>query len=162
MTPEVSIIAAVAKGNRVIGREGVLPWRISPDLKRFKELTSGNAVLMGRKTFESIGRSLPNRTNIVITRNENYKTPGCVVVHSLEEALEAAKQSGHEKVFIIGGGQIYEQAMKVADRLVLTEVEGEFEGDAFFPDYSGFGRVVSREACEHEGYRFEFVEMERQ
>lgn len=161
MTTEINIIAAIAKGNGVIGHEGTLPWRIPPDLKRFRELTTGHVVLMGRKTFESIGRPLANRTNIVLTRDENYIASGCTVVHSLEEALKAAKQSGHEKVFVIGGGQIYEQTMKHADRLFLTEVEGEFKGDVFFPDYSGFGRVVSREICEHEGYKFEFIEIER-
>lgn len=160
MSPEVSIIAALSKKDRTIGKDGALPWRIPADMRRFRELTTGNTVIMGRKTFESIGKPLPNRTNIVITRDRGFSANGCLVAHSLDEAIIIATEL-QGKLFIIGGGQIYTQAMDIADKLILTLVDGEFEGDTFFPDYSDFNRVVSREKQEQGGQKFEFVVLER-
>lgn len=159
MSPEINIIAAVSE-NRVIGKDGKLPWHISADMKRFRELTTGYPIIMGRKTFEGIGRALPDRPNIVITHDEQFEAPGCVICHSLEEAIRAAEESS-DKVFIIGGEQIFEQALDVADRLYLTVVAGEFEGDAFFPDYSNFQKVVSKEEGKEGKFKFEFVVFER-
>ncbi|MCG8410154.1 MAG: dihydrofolate reductase [Bacteroidales bacterium] len=126
----ISIIVAVSENN-VIGKDNDLIWHLPRDLKHFKETTTGHYVIQGRKTFESFGRPLPNRVNVIITRNEDLKIDGCIVVHSLQEALEAAKTDN--EIFIIGGGTIYEQAMSLADRIYLTKVHQEFEGDTFFP-----------------------------
>lgn len=160
MRQEINLIAAVSENN-VIGKDGKLPWHISADMRRFRELTTGNTVIMGRKTFESIGRPLPNRYNIVITSNREFVAEGCIVAHSLEEALEKARENGQGNIFIIGGGQVYEGAIGVADRLVLTRVHGLFPGDTFFPDYSEFQNELSREAREEDGLKFEFVVLER-
>ena len=129
---KVSIIAAVSK-NFVIGYKGKIPWHIPEDLKRFKKITSGHHVIMGRKTFESIGHPLPNRINIILTRNKNYKADGCRVVNSLQEALTKAKISKDKEVFIIGGEQIYNLALPIADKIYLTQVHHNFKGDSFFP-----------------------------
>ncbi|PIR87747.1 MAG: dihydrofolate reductase [Candidatus Harrisonbacteria bacterium CG10_big_fil_rev_8_21_14_0_10_45_28] len=129
---KISIIVAVAE-NRVIGRDNNLPWRLAGDLKKFKEITTGHTIVMGRKTFESIGRALPNRVNIVITRNLAYEAPGCVVVHSLEEALKASGDD--EEIFIIGGAQIFELALPIVDRIYYTEVKARPEGRVLFPDF---------------------------
>lgn len=125
----VSIIAAVA-ANGVIGDRNALLWHISEDLKHFKTLTTGHPVVMGRKTWESLGRPLPNRENVVITR-QRIDIPGCRVAHSLAGALELFPES--EEVFVIGGAQIYAEALPVADRLYLTRVEHDYEGDTRFP-----------------------------
>lgn len=126
----ISLIVAVAE-NGVIGKTGVmLPWRLPADLKRFKEVTMGHPIIMGRKTYETIGRPLPGRQNIIVTRNPDYKADGCEVVSSLPEALEAAKNS--EEAFIIGGGQLFEQALPLADKLYLTLVHASPDGDVFF------------------------------
>jgi dihydrofolate reductase len=138
----ISLIVAMDKNN-LIGGENKLLWNIPGELKRFREITSGHPIIMGRKTHQSIGRVLPNRTNIIITRDQDYQVDGAIVVHSLEEALEKAKSEiGSDEIFVIGGGQIYAQALPVTDRLYLTIVEGEYEGDTHFPDYSAFSRVV--------------------
>lgn len=126
----ISIIVAVAKNN-VIGQGNKLIWHISEDLKRFKKLTNGHHIIMGRKTFESIGKALPNRINIVVTRDKNYDAPGCVIATSLDEAFELSKND--IEVFIIGGGEIYRQAIPYADHIYLTKVDAEFKGDTFFP-----------------------------
>lgn len=125
------MIAAMAK-NRVIGRDNTLPWHIPADMRRFRDLTLGHAIVMGRKTFESIGAPLPGRQTVVVTRQEGYVAPGCVVVHSLEEALAAAASA--EEVFICGGGELYREALPLAERIYLTVVELELEGDTFFPE----------------------------
>ena len=140
----LSIIVAM-DANRVIGHENSLPWHLPADLKHFKQITMGKPILMGRKTWESIGRPLPGRTNIVITRDSNYSAEGCIVVHSVEEALHAAQ--GHEEVMVIGGEQLYRQVLPDADRLYITQVEGEFPGDTFFPELDMAGwREVERSA----------------
>ncbi|ETS17770.1 hypothetical protein Q648_00287 [Bartonella quintana JK 12] len=132
----VCLIAAVAE-NGVIGREGAMPWHLSTDLRRFKALTFGKPIIMGRKTWDSLGRALPGRTNIVITRNYAFMAEGAVIAHSLSEACFIAKrvasQNGADAVFIIGGGEIFQQGFNIADRIFLTEVLASIEGDSFFP-----------------------------
>ena len=127
----LSIIVAVAENN-VIGKDNDLIWHLPGDLKHFKETTTGHYVIQGRKTYESCGRPLPNRTNVIITRDKNYKADGCIVVHSLEQAISEAKND--PEAFIIGGGKIYEQALSLVDRIYLTKVHHLFEGDTFFPE----------------------------
>lgn len=156
--PIISLIAALA-GNRAIGKDNKLLWHISEDLKRFKRLTSGHPVIMGRKTFESIGKPLPNRTNIIITRDPGYTADGCVVVNSLEKAIEEAKKVEAEELFIIGGAQIFNQSLPIADKLYLTLVEGDFDGDVFFPDYSEFNTIVHQENKKENGFIFTFIDL---
>lgn len=127
----VSLIAAVAR-NGVIGRDGDLPWRIPADLRFFKQTTMGKPIVMGRKTFDSIGRVLPGRTNIVVTRNADFAAKDAIIVASLDDAIAAA--DGADEVMVIGGAEIYRQAVARADRLYLTEVDAEPEGDAHFPE----------------------------
>lgn len=126
----ISIIVAASQNN-VIGKDNQLIWRLSADLKRFKALTTGHHIIMGRKTFDSIGKPLPNRTSIIITRQADYKAEGCIVVNSLEQALK--KVPAEEEAFIIGGGTIYKEVIDKADKLYLTRVHKKFEGDTFFP-----------------------------
>ncbi len=157
----ISIIAAIASGNRALGKDNNLIYKIPEDLKRFKELTSGHIIIMGRKTFESIGKALPNRTNIVVTHDPNFSGENVVVTHSLDEALRLAELRGDEEVFIIGGGQIYQEAINKADKLYLTIVEGNPEADTFFPDYSDFKKIVFEEAHESEGLKYKFLDLEK-
>src|SRR5579885_1294168 len=126
----ISIIVAMSI-NRVIGLNNALPWRLSADLKRFKQLTMGHCLIMGRKTFESIGRPLPGRTTIVVTRQNSFKPDGVQIAHSLEDGIN---QAVGDEVFIAGGAQIYNKSIQMADRLYMTIIEKEFEGDAFFPE----------------------------
>lgn len=136
MPVKFAIIVAVAK-NGVIGKDNKLLWRLKSDLRRFRTLTIGKPVIMGRKTFDSIGRPLPDRTSIIVTRSDNFKPGGVLVARSVEEALErgaeVASQTGVDEVMIAGGSEIYRQTLARADRIYLTEVETEPEGDAFFP-----------------------------
>jgi len=159
----ISIIAAIGK-NRELGKNNKLLWHISQDFKRFKTLTSGQIVIMGRKTFESIGKPLPNRINIVVTRNRAWTPLGCTVCYSLEEAIEKAKKNlpAGRQVFIIGGAEIYKQGIQYADKLYLTLINKEYsEADAFFPNYSAFKKVIFEENHKNENYSFKFVELER-
>jgi dihydrofolate reductase len=126
-----AIVVAMDK-NRVIGRDGKIPWHLPNDLKHFRELTIGHVVIMGRKTFESIGKPLPGRVNVVLTRQKNYALPGIVVHHSLEDALSVFADS--EKIFIIGGAEIYREALPLVNRLYVTLVMNEFVGDTYFPE----------------------------
>lgn len=160
--PEICIIAAISE-NRVIGRDNQLLWNIPDDLRRFRELTIGYLVIMGRKTFESIGKPLPSRFNIVISRNPNLQLgiEGIVRCGSLGEALCRAGEEGKERVFIIGGGQIYGQTINLADRLYLTVVKGDFPGDVYFPDYSEFNKKISEECGQSNGLSYTFLELER-
>jgi dihydrofolate reductase len=156
-----AIMAAVAD-NSVIGKDNDLAWHLPADLRHFKKTTSGHYIVMGRKTFESLGKPLPNRTSIIITRNPDYRQEGAVVVYSLEAALGLAEKNGQEKVFILGGGEIYRQAMSVADHMYITEVHGSFEGDTFFPEIDkSVWKEVHREdypADEKNKYPYSFVE----
>lgn len=148
----VSLIAAIGARDRALGKGGDLLWRIPGDLQRFKALTTGHPVVMGRKTWESLPekfRPLPARTNIVITRDTSYAAPGAEVVPSFEAALAKAKQAeGAEEIFVIGGGEIYTLALPFATRLYLTLVEASAEADTFFPEYTEEFRVVSEERGE--------------
>jgi len=129
----IALVVAMAENN-VIGKNNQLIWHLPADLKHFKNLTTGHPIIMGRKTFESIGKPLPSRTNIVITRQEDFKPEGVLVAHSLNEGLMLAQQLD-ANIFVIGGAEIYKQAMFLADTIYLTEVHHEFEGDTFFPEY---------------------------
>ncbi|MCA9123824.1 MAG: dihydrofolate reductase [Planctomycetaceae bacterium] len=129
---KVSLIVAMER-NGVIGRDGGLPWHLSADLKRFKQLTMGHHIIMGRKTFESIGRLLPGRTSVIVTRQQEYVASGAVIAHSLSDALAAAE--GDDEVFIIGGAEIYRQAINSIDRIYLTDVAANVSGDARFPEF---------------------------
>jgi dihydrofolate reductase len=132
---KISLIAAVAKNN-VIGKENNLTWRLPIDFKRFKSITSDHYILMGRKSFESLGKPLPNRTHLVITRNPSYQVPeGHYVFGSVESAFIFCKKIGIDLLFIIGGGEIYTQTLPLADELLLTEVEASPDGDAYFPEF---------------------------
>jgi dihydrofolate reductase len=130
--PRISIIAAVAR-NGVIGRDNRLPWHLPEDLKRFRALTMGHHVIMGRKTWESIGRVLPGRTMVVVSRDPGYGVPGCLIAHSLEEALGLCGDD--PEVFVIGGAEIYRQALPMAGRLYLTRIEQDVAGDTCFPSF---------------------------
>ena len=131
----MKLILLVAKAkNQVIGKDNQLVWKLSADLKRFKNLTTGHYLLMGRKTFESLGRPLPNRTHLIITRNPEFEAPaGHYAFHSVEEALIFCTKRQLEKLFVIGGGEIYKEALPLCDVLEITEVEASPEGDTFFP-----------------------------
>ena len=169
----VSIIAAIDE-KMGLGKNNDLLFKIPEDFKRFRTLTSGRPIIMGRKTYESIGKPLPNRTNIVVTRDpsflkKHHKISHCsncdeiVLCNSLEEALRQAQgKPGDNEVFIIGGGQIFEQALPLADKLYLTIVEGEYDADTFFPEYSSiFTKVVSEEKKEADGYKYTFLDLEK-
>ena len=154
----ISIIVASSENN-VIGVDNTRPWHLPDDLKFFKNLTSGNAIIMGRKTYDSIGRPLPNRTNIIVTRNTDYKQEGCVVCNSLEEAVNAAEGKG----FIIGGAEIYRQSIALADRIYLTKVHTVIEGDAYFEMPEGW-QVIEKTfhpADEKHKFDFEFLTYEK-
>lgn len=156
----ITIIAAIAKNN-ALGKNNDLIWHLPADLKRFKKITSGHFILMGRNTFESIGKPLPNRTTIIITRNKEYYKDGCLIAHSLEEAIELA--SSEEQLFIIGGAQIYKETLAkgLADQLDITLVHQEFEADAFFPEIDKeIWKEVAREdfvADEKNDFDYSFV-----
>lgn len=160
---------AVTNKNRAIGFKNKLLWNIPPDLAHFKKITAGHTIIMGGNTFLSLGRPLPNRVNVVITNIPDFKAPGCLVVFSLEEALERAKaeeeklQNDHKEIFIIGGASIYAQLLPFAEKLYLTIVDDEpAEVDTYFPDYSDFKNLASEsEPQEFNGIKFKFIELTR-
>ena len=158
----ISIIVAVSTNN-VIGTQGELPWRLSDDLKNFKAVTMGKPIIMGRKTWESIGRPLPGRQNIVITRQPGFQAEGCDVVMSIEGGIVAAGDV--EEVMVIGGSQVYDLALPVAERLYLTRVHAEIEGDAFFPeiDETEWRLIIDEphNADENNEYSYSFRELTR-
>ena len=161
----ISLIAVMGARTRAIGKDNDLLWRLPEELARFKRITLGHPVIMGRKTWESIPekfRPLPGRTNVVVTRDTSYEAVGAEVAHSLEEALTQAKsQSGSEEIFIIGGAQLYSEALSAADRLYLTLVDDDKEGEAFFPDYGAFTKIVEETPSEENGIRYTFLTLER-
>ena len=162
---KLSLLAALSTNN-VIGRDNEIPWRLSTDLKRLKAMTMGHHVIMGRKTYESVGRPLPGRTNIVITRQEGYGPEGVTVVHSLEDAVRIAAQNGDDEAFILGGAEIYAQAMHRADRMYLTRVHAEVEGDTWFPEFDDVSEwqltdAEHFDADEKNEYPFSFLTYER-
>ncbi|WP_077400305.1 dihydrofolate reductase [Microbulbifer agarilyticus] len=163
----IAMIVAMAR-NGAIGRENTLPWSISGDLQFFKRTTLGKPVVMGRKTFESIGRPLPGRQNIVITRNSAWRADGVEVVSSLEAAIAlaetAAQQAGASELMVIGGAEIYRQALPLAQRLYVTEVDAEVDGDAFFPNIDNTWKEASRDcypASERDEYNYCLVQYDR-
>lgn len=172
MAAKISTVVAIGYGgkhNRVIGKDNKLLWRIPDDLKRFRELTTGHPVVMGRKTFESIvgyrGDPLPNRPNIVITRDKEWKYDhqDVTIVHSLEEGIAKAREMDDKEIFIGGGTQVYEQALPMMDRLYLTLVEDDKEGDSYFPPYEHlFTKKTFEEAREHGGLTYRWVNLERE
>ena len=148
----INIIVATSENN-VIGRGNDIPWYIPEDLEHFKKLTTGNTVIMGRKTYESLPkeyRPLPNRVNIVITRDKNYQAKGCLVVNNLEDAFR--KADNNREIFIIGGGQIYREGLKFADRIYLTKIHKNISGDTYFPKLNKFWKLVDEE--EKSGFSF--------
>lgn len=160
---KISLIAAIAD-DRVIGIDNRLPWTLPADMQWFRKHTLGKPVIMGRKTFESFGgRPLPQRTNIVVTSDRDYVAEGAVVVHSIDEALQAA--GNVEEVMIIGGASFYEQMLPRADRFYLTLVHGRFDGDAWFPEYESYGwwekSRVEHDADENNPYAMSFLVLER-
>jgi len=173
---KISLIAAVAE-NGVIGRENDMPWHLPDDFAFFKRKTSHHPIIMGRKSLEALGKPLPNRTNIVITRNPDFSTPGVIVVHTLEEAIEEAKKAIEQaqndtatehrpnEIFVIGGGEIYAMALPIATTVYLTEIHASVEGDAYFPSFNkNEWQEVSRRphpADERHKLSFDFVEYER-
>lgn len=162
---KLSLIAALATNN-VIGRDNQVPWHLSTDLKRFKSLTMGHHLIMGRKTYESVGRPLPGRTNVVITRRTDYAAEGVVVVNTLEDAIRIAADAGESEAFIAGGAEIYTQAIHRADRMYLTRVHADVEGDTVFPDFDDVSewRLIDSEHCEADEkneYPFSFLTYER-
>jgi len=157
----ISIIAAIGK-KRELGKNNKLLWRIPEDMKRFKDLTLGQVVIMGRKTYESLPkkfRPLPNRINILVTKNQNWKMPGCLISNSLDEAILKAKEFKKE-IFIIGGASIYSQGLKYADKLYLTLVDKEYpDADVFFPDYKDFGKVKVLSSGFSGNLKYQFIEV---
>jgi dihydrofolate reductase len=141
----ISLIVAMDE-QRGIGKEGKLPWRLSSDLKRFRELTMGHHLIVGRKTFESIGKPLQGRQMIVVTHDENFKAAGCIVSHSIDRAFDVARARGESEVFVIGGAEIYGQTLGIADRLYLTHVHAQVSADTFFPEFSKAGWVEKQTA----------------
>jgi dihydrofolate reductase len=157
-----SLIVAMER-SRVIGRDGDLPWHLSADLKRFKQLTMGHHIIMGRKTFESIGRLLPGRTSVIVTHQSGFKFDGAIVAHSLADAIHAAKND--DEVFVIGGEEIYRQALPLVDRIYLTEVAADIAGDAKFPELNREAwNIVEQSqhpATERDDYSYTFTILDR-
>lgn len=149
----VTIIAAMAE-NRVIGKDGAMPWHLADDLARFRVITTGHPVIMGRKTFESLGRPLPGRQNIVLTRRKGYTPEGVIVARTLDEALELAGAA--REVFICGGGEVYREALPLAGRILLTVIHCDYEGDTVFPEIPGDFQETERISGEGEPFH-EFV-----
>jgi dihydrofolate reductase len=154
----ISIIAAMAE-NRVIGRDNTIPWNLPGDLKRFKTITTGHPVIMGRKTFESIGKPLPGRKTLIITRKPDFSAKGCVVVHNLQEAL--AECNGADEVFICGGSEIYRAALSLASRIYLTLLHEEVEGDTRFPEIPEDFIEVEREEVNKNSISSAYIRYER-
>ncbi|EWH21959.1 dihydrofolate reductase [Bacillus haynesii] len=159
----ISLIAAMDR-NRLIGKDNDLPWHLPQDLKYFKEVTKGHAVIMGRKTFESIGRPLPHRENIIITSNKELDIPNCQVMHSAEEAVRFAKNR-NEECFVIGGSTLYTDILPFADKLYVTKIDETFEGDRYFPEFNeAEWEIVSRRKGlkdDKNPYDYEFLVYQR-
>lgn len=167
---KVRISAVVAMDSkRGIGKNNRLLFRIKEDFERMRKIIKGKPIIMGRKTYESMltytgGKVIPESTNIVVTHDPKYAEihkEGCVVCHSLEEALEKARQENPDEIIIFGGAKIYEQAMPIIERLYLTKVSGDFEADTFFPDYSGFKKVIFEENHQSDGLKYKFLDLEK-
>jgi len=159
---KVSLIVAMAT-NRAIGLNNQMPWHLSADLKKFKAITMGSPILMGRKTFESIGKPLPGRTNIIISRNADYKQDGCLVFNTIEDAMVACHK--YEEVFVIGGATFYKVMIDKADALYLTQINQSFEADTFFPEIQAQEwKEITREDIDHDSsvdFSYSFLKLER-
>lgn len=149
----ITIIAACSK-NRVLGANNQLIWHIPEDLKRFKKLTHGNTVVMGRKTYESIGKALPGRLNIVLTKNKNFKANDCLIYNNVAEVLEIYEKNN---LFVIGGGEIYRMFMPFADKIELTLIDKEFEGDTFFPEIDDVWKLTNEVTSNYGELNFNFL-----
>ncbi|MFA6307893.1 MAG: dihydrofolate reductase [Patescibacteria group bacterium] len=156
--PIISLIAAIAK-DRGIGYQNKLLVHLSPDLQHFKSVTSGHMVIMGQNTYESMGKALPKRENIVLTRDPNFKVGDAKVMYSIEEALEYAKNSSEEEIFFIGGASIYAQSIKFADKLYLTLIDKIWPADTFFPEYEEFKLVSESDMQDYNGIKFKYIEL---
>lgn len=157
----VSAVAAITAKDRGLGKDNDLIWKIPDDMKHFRELTAGHPVITGRKNLEAMGRALPGRTNIVVTRDTEYTKEGCIIVHSIEDAIAEAKKYDSQEIFIIGGGEIYKAALPYTDRLYLTLIEADKPADVFFPDYSEFTKIISEEEHEYQGIPYTYLALER-
>ena len=157
-----SLVVAMAR-NRVIGRDNALPWRLPADLAHFKKVTMGHPIVMGRRTYESIGRALPGRTNIVVTRNAAFSAPGCIVVASLDAAWKAAGEA--DEVCVIGGTSLFEEALPIADVIHLTEIEAEVAGDTYFPNFDRSEwrekEIARQPTDQRHAYPMRILELER-
>jgi dihydrofolate reductase len=158
--PIISIICALAQKNRAIGKNNKLLVQLPEDLARFKKITFGHPVIMGLNTYESLPFLLPGRTNIVLSFDE-IEIEGAIIARTLEEAIEIAAKEDNDEIFIIGGASVYSQTIKIADRLYLTLIDGNFEADAFFPDYSNFKKVLSEEEGQSNGYSLKYLVLEK-
>lgn len=156
----ISVIAAMAK-NRAIGINNTLPWHLPEDLKHFKTLTMGHHIIMGRKTYESIGRPLPGRTTVIVTRDPNYRMEGCLSANSIDAAIAVC--AGDDEIFFVGGAELYAQVINRADRLYITEIQADYAGDAFFPAFEAASwRETAREAhVSAAGLGYDFVTFSR-
>jgi len=155
---KISLISAISEKTRAIGKDNKLLWDIPNDLDHFRKITSGHPVIMGYKTYLSIGRLLPKRLNIILSKND-IDVNGAKICHSIPEAIDAARDKDNSEIFFIGGGSVYTQAIKFADKLYLTLVSGEYDADTFFPNYSEFDKIVSDKYEESNGYKYRYVEL---
>jgi len=154
----ISSIAVIDK-NRGLAYQGKPLVRLPEDLERFKKITSGHVVIMGRKTYQSIRKALPNRINVILSKNREFKAEDCVVFKDLDKALVFAKEKDTEEIFIVGGGEIYKQALPLIDKLYLTIIDAEYKSDTWFPDYSEFNKIIKEEICEIDDLKYKFVEL---
>ena len=157
---KISIIAAIGS-NKELGKDNKLLWSIPEDMHNFKQITVGHPVVMGRKTYESIGKPLEGRTNIVLTKDRDFRPEGVFVTHSIPEAISLAESRNTTEVFFIGGGDVYHQAIRLADKIYLTVVEGKFEADTYFPDYSEFKNVIVEKSGSYKDYKYKFLELSK-
>ena len=161
----IKSIMVARSDNHVIGKNNQLPWRMPADLRYFKQTTMGHYCIMGRKTFESVDNPLPGRTNVIITRQPEYHAEGCLVVHNLEEAFRQGEEQAQEEIFVLGGAEIYKQALDVVDRIYLTEIKTTVDGDTFFPpiDPTRWKEIKREEhsADEKNPYDYAFVVLEK-
>lgn len=160
----ISIIVAMGK-SRVIGIKNTLPWKLPADLNHFRQITKDKPVIMGQKTFESIGKALPGRINIILTFDKNFRAPGCIPAYSIEKALQIAKEKGAKEAMICGGASVYKQFLPLADRMYLTFIEGDFEGDAYFPEFDWQDweekERIKNEPDKENPYKYTFITLER-
>ncbi|HCQ20322.1 MAG: dihydrofolate reductase [Aphanizomenon flos-aquae MDT14a] len=164
--PLISLIAAISE-NRILADStkehihGGIPWNIPSDELYYRQKIRRHPVIIGRKSYSTFNKPIRNCTTIILTKNPNFQAFGCVVLHSLPEAIAWAKMSETEEIFIAGGGQIYTEAIKFADRLYLTIIEGNFVGDIYFPEFADFGKFIKEKKMQENGFQFKFVEIER-